>query len=64
MGQYGEAKQIGRTAVAASKKVLGPEYPDTLTSRSNLAMVLDRQGKYKEAEAMNWQTLAQQGSGA
>jgi Tfp pilus assembly protein PilF len=38
--------------------VLGPEHPDTLTSMNNLAWVLDNQGKYEEAEAMNWQTLA------
>jgi Flp pilus assembly protein TadD len=38
--------------------VLGREHPDTLTSMSNLALVLGRQGKYEEAEAMNRQTLA------
>jgi len=38
--------------------VLGREHPDTLTSMNNLALVLDSQGKYKEAEAMNRQTLA------
>jgi tetratricopeptide (TPR) repeat protein len=32
-------------------------HPDTLTTMSNLALVLDRQGKYAEAEAMNRQTL-------
>ena len=39
-------------------KVLGPEHPDTLITMSNLAVVLNRQGKYKEAELMNRQTLA------
>jgi hypothetical protein len=38
--------------------VLGLEHPETLTSMNNLAGVLDRQGKYKEAEAMHRQTLA------
>jgi tetratricopeptide (TPR) repeat protein len=38
--------------------VLGREHPDTLTSMNNLAGVLDRQGKYKEAETMHRQTLA------
>jgi hypothetical protein len=36
-----------------SEKVLGHEHPDTLGSMNNLASVLGRQGKYKEAEAMN-----------
>jgi hypothetical protein len=38
--------------------VLGREHPSTLTTMSNLAGVLDRQGKYETAEAMNRQTLA------
>jgi hypothetical protein len=39
--------------------VLGREHPDTLTSTSNLALVLGSQGKYEESETMNRQTLAQ-----
>jgi tetratricopeptide (TPR) repeat protein len=38
--------------------LLGHEHPSTLTSMNNLAGVLDRQGKYEEAEAMHRQTLA------
>jgi hypothetical protein len=38
--------------------VLGLEHSDTLTSINNLAGVLNRQGKYKKAEAMHRQTLA------
>ncbi|KAL4972509.1 hypothetical protein BDW66DRAFT_162838 [Aspergillus desertorum] len=37
--------------------VLGLEHPDTLTSVSQLGLVLARQGKYKEAEAMHQQAL-------
>jgi tetratricopeptide (TPR) repeat protein len=33
------------------EKVLGPEHPDTLASRHNLASTLNKQGKYAEAEA-------------
>jgi tetratricopeptide (TPR) repeat protein len=40
------------------EKVLGREHPYTLTSMNNLALVLDSQGKYEEAEAMHRQTLA------
>jgi hypothetical protein len=39
--------------------VLRRKHLDTLTSISNLALVLGSQGKYEEAEAMNRQTLAQ-----
>ena len=49
---------MNRQTLARREKVLGPEHPDTLTSMSNLALVLDSQGKYEEAEAMNRQTLA------
>jgi tetratricopeptide (TPR) repeat protein len=31
------------------KSVLGPEHPSTLTTRHNMALVLDNQGKYEEA---------------
>jgi Tfp pilus assembly protein PilF len=37
--------------------VLRREYPNTLTSISNLGLVLARQGKYKEAEAMHQRDL-------
>lgn len=33
-------------------KILWPEYPNTLTSVNNVGSVLERQNKYKEAEAM------------
>ena len=38
--------------------MLGKEHPDTLTSMSNLAGVLQSQGKYDEAEMMHRQALA------
>jgi len=37
--------------------VLRPEHPYTLTSISNLGLVLLSQGKYKEAEVMHRQVL-------
>jgi hypothetical protein len=39
--------------------VLGLEHPDTLISMSNLAAVLDEQGKHEEAETILRQTLVQ-----
>jgi hypothetical protein len=41
---------MGWRALDRSEKVLGKVYPDTLTSVSNLAVVLERQGKYEVAE--------------
>jgi tetratricopeptide (TPR) repeat protein len=56
-GEYAAAEQIGRAAVEAMEKVLGPEHPDTLASVSNLGSMLEGLGKYKEAEAMHRRTL-------
>ncbi|MFD2902280.1 tetratricopeptide repeat protein, partial [Klebsiella pneumoniae] len=36
---------------------MGPEHPDTLTSVSSLGSVLQRQGKFEEAEAMHRRAL-------
>jgi hypothetical protein len=51
---FGEEK----TTLALKETVLGREHLDTLTSVNNLAQMLERQGKCKDAEAMNRQTLA------
>jgi hypothetical protein len=36
---------------------LGKEHPDMLASVSNLATILQSQGKYEEAESMNQRAL-------
>ena len=48
-GKYEEAEAMHRQALRGYEKVLGPEHPDTLTSVNNVGLVLERQGKYKEA---------------
>jgi hypothetical protein len=40
-------------ALEGKEKVLGQEHPNTLTSVNSLGLVLLRQGKYEEAEAMH-----------
>ena len=52
-GRYSLAEYAWRWAVQKreSDRLLGPEHPDTLTSRSNLAVVLDSLGRLEEAEA-------------
>ncbi|GFF89029.1 hypothetical protein IFM47457_08012 [Aspergillus lentulus] len=41
-----------RRALEGYGKALGPEHLYTLTSMANLGSVLERQGKYEEAEVM------------
>jgi hypothetical protein len=43
--------------LAAQKRVLGPEHPDTLRSASNLAIALCHQCKYAEAQPLCEATL-------
>ena len=52
-GKYQEAEEINRQTLASMQTVLGERHPDTLTSMSDLALVLGRQGKYQEAEEIN-----------
>jgi len=49
---------MDRRALAMREKVLGGEHPDTLTSVSNLVLVLRDQGKYKVAEETSRRALA------
>lgn len=44
---------MNQRALAGSEKVLGMDHPSTLTSVSNLALVLQDQGKFKQAEEIN-----------
>ena len=39
------------------RRVLGPEHLDTLKSMNNLALVLDDEGHYAEAEKLDRETL-------
>src|SRR4051794_37153198 len=48
---------MNRRALERYEKALGKELPSTLTSVSNLALVLRSQGKYEAAEAMNRRAL-------
>ncbi|KAL8646144.1 MAG: hypothetical protein Q9210_006299, partial [Variospora velana] len=48
---------MNQRALDGSERVLGKEHPDTLTSVSNLASVLQDQGKYEEAEQMSRRAL-------
>jgi tetratricopeptide (TPR) repeat protein len=47
-GKYEEALQTNLEVNEIQKRVLGPEHPDTLNTRNNMALVLHNQGKYEE----------------
>jgi tetratricopeptide (TPR) repeat protein len=49
---------IGERLVAASEHVLGPDHPDTLNSRNNLATDYQDAGRLDEAITLHEQTLA------
>ncbi|MBI5385961.1 MAG: tetratricopeptide repeat protein [Verrucomicrobia bacterium] len=57
-GRYEEAIAQGRQAVNHLQRALGPEDPDTLASRNNLAEDLRAQGKHAEAEKEHRTVLA------
>ncbi len=46
-----------REALEKSKAIQGKEHPNTLTTAHNLALCLDYQGRYQEAEQMNREVL-------
>ena len=49
-----------REVLAARQRKLGADHPDTLTTASNLAITISKQGKYAEAEQMQREVLAAQ----
>ena len=53
-----QAIVIGERLVAACERVLGPDHPDTLTSRNNLAAAYRAAGRLDEAITLHEQTLA------
>ena len=56
-GKYDEAEAMHRRELEGSKKVFGPEHPDTLTSMANLASTYSNQGRWKEAEELGVQVI-------
>jgi tetratricopeptide (TPR) repeat protein len=52
------AVSLGEEVAAARERILGPDHPDTLTSRNNLAIGYRAAGRTAEAIEMDEQTLA------
>jgi Tetratricopeptide repeat len=57
-GRYADAEPMFRQVLAARRRVLGDDHPDTLTSRAVLARLAARQGRRAEAEALYRQVIA------
>ena len=53
-----QAIVIGERLVADQERVLGPDHPDTLASRNNLALAYQAAGRTDEAIPLHEQTLA------
>ena len=53
-----QAIVIGERLVADQERVLGPDHPDTLTTRNNLALAYQDAGRLDEAIGLHEQTLA------
>lgn len=58
LGQYSSAVTSHRKALSLREEALGSDDAETLTSMANLAVALEKQGAYVEAEAVNRQLLA------
>jgi tetratricopeptide (TPR) repeat protein len=53
-----QAISLGQTLTQDSERILGPDHPDTLTSRNNLAYAYREAGRLDEATALHERTLA------
>ena len=59
LGLYSRAEEAFRKALAVFEEALGPDHPNTLTSRHNLALAYQSAGHVDEAIALNEATLKQ-----
>ncbi|MCH8988309.1 MAG: tetratricopeptide repeat protein [Chloroflexi bacterium] len=56
-GRFEEAATIHQENLEVRQRVLGPEHPDTLTSRNNLASAYDSAGRFEEAATIHQENL-------
>jgi hypothetical protein len=56
-GEYAQAEALASQVLEISRRVLGPEHPDTLVSMAGLAPVYADEGKYGRAESLFSPTL-------
>lgn len=56
-GKWTKAEEMEVLVMETSKRVLGPEHPDTLMSVDNLASMYHNQGRWTKAEEMEVQAM-------
>jgi hypothetical protein len=56
-GRWKEAEELQVQVMETSKRVLGAEHTDMLTSIANLASTFWQQGRWKEAEELEVQVM-------
>ena len=57
LGLWGAAEPMLRRAVAADRRALGDDHPQTVNAVSSLASVYEYQGRLKEAEPLNVEVI-------
>ena len=60
LGRVQEAVDINERTLKISERVLGPEHPDTLRSRSNLANGYRAMGRHADADRLEAKTPPKQ----
>ena len=56
-GYWKEAEQLDIQVIESSKRILGEEHPDTLSSLASLSTTYWNQGRWKEAEQLDIQVM-------
>ena len=57
-GDYPQARELAEEMLSRRRRILGDDHPDTLTSASQLGMVLWYLGDYQQARQLLSDTLA------
>ncbi|WP_189428446.1 tetratricopeptide repeat protein, partial [Streptomyces thermoviolaceus] len=57
MGRHQEAADLHQRNLTDYERILGPDHPDTLTSRHNLAIALYAMGRHQEAADLHQRNL-------
>jgi tetratricopeptide (TPR) repeat protein len=56
-GRFPEAEKVYSDVIAAQRRVLGPEHPQTLRAMTMLAVTMAKQGRYSDADQLQNQVI-------
>ena len=56
-GDHDSARALCSEVLSMQSRVLGPDHPDTLATKANLAATMSRQGNYEEAKRLEIEVL-------